>query len=313
MFDLRARITALREKLGPAGFTMAIIALVFALAGGAFAASGGLTGRQKKEVKAIAKSFQGTGPQGPAGPAGTNGTNGKDGAPGAKGENGTNGTSVTGVPASGSECSGNGGVKYTSASGTNLVCNGEEGTPGNNGISPAGTEFSGSQGTCTAGQGGVKFEGANTTYACNGSPWTAGGTLPTGATETGAWGLTTTVAASPKLFPPIFEEHVQTVPISFPVPLSATPAESHMIYVPVGDTTTNHCSATAPNGPGGTAANPKADSGYLCVYAKELLQGSPAPNTSLGNGFSGVAPSGATLLMTITGDTFAIGSWAVTG
>ena len=47
------------------------------------------------------------------------------------------------------------------------------------------------------GAGGVEFKSASATpdYACNGVdgangyPWTAGGTLPTGSTETGAWGI----------------------------------------------------------------------------------------------------------------------------
>jgi hypothetical protein len=79
------------EPFGRAGLVVGIVALVFALMGGAWAASGGLTAKQKKEVKAIAKSFQGTGPagaqgaQGTPGSNGTNGTNGKDGAAGVGG------------------------------------------------------------------------------------------------------------------------------------------------------------------------------------------------------------------------------------
>lgn len=124
-----------RDHFGTAGLVVAVVALVAATAGGAYAAGGGLTGKQKKEVKSIAKSFQGTGPAGAPGAAGLpgakgdpgaggkNGTNGKDGA------NGTNGTSVTGVAATVGECPA-GGVKYTSASGSNAVCNGEDGETG---------------------------------------------------------------------------------------------------------------------------------------------------------------------------------------
>jgi hypothetical protein len=63
--------------------------------GGAYAASGGLTGKQKKEVKSIAKSFQGTGPAGapgaagPAGPGGAKGATGKTGDAGGKGATGS--------------------------------------------------------------------------------------------------------------------------------------------------------------------------------------------------------------------------------
>jgi hypothetical protein len=77
----------LREPFGKAGLTVAVIALVFAMLGGAYAA-GGLTSKQKKEVKAIAKGLQGTGPAGPQGAAGANG---KDGANGSNGTNGSNG------------------------------------------------------------------------------------------------------------------------------------------------------------------------------------------------------------------------------
>jgi hypothetical protein len=60
----------------------------------------------------------------------------------------------------------------------------------------------------------------STTFACNGekgspgapgSPWTAGGTLPEGATETGTWG-----AQVPKLAPGL-------IPISLPIPMAAEP------------------------------------------------------------------------------------------
>ena len=96
----------IREPFGKAGLTLAILALVFAMVGGAWAATG-LNSKQKKEVKKIAKSFQGTGPAGaagavgPVGPAGANGkdgangTNGTDGAAGAKGATGATGTNGT--------------------------------------------------------------------------------------------------------------------------------------------------------------------------------------------------------------------------
>jgi hypothetical protein len=97
-------LSLLRNRFGVPG-VIAVIALVFAMLGGAYAATqssrtGGLTAKQKKEVKAIAKSFQGTGPAGPAGPtgpagpagpqgaAGTAGAKGDQGEPGADGETG---------------------------------------------------------------------------------------------------------------------------------------------------------------------------------------------------------------------------------
>ncbi|MET0557992.1 MAG: hypothetical protein ABW065_04900 [Solirubrobacterales bacterium] len=148
-------ISSIRDRLGPAGFILAIVALVAALGGGAYAASGGLTGKQKKEVKKIvqqeAKTLQG--PAGPAGASGKDGAKGDTGAQGAKGD--------PGAP----------------------------GGAGSAGTSPVGTPFTGSKGTCTAGQGGVEFKGANTTFACNGTDGETvfSDVLPPEETETGTW------------------------------------------------------------------------------------------------------------------------------
>jgi hypothetical protein len=102
MNRLRHPVRAIREPFGTAGLIVACVALIAALAGGAYAASGGLTAKQKKEVKKIAKQFAGkpgapgaTGPAGPKGdqgPKGDTGPEGKQGAPGTNGTNGTNGT-----------------------------------------------------------------------------------------------------------------------------------------------------------------------------------------------------------------------------
>jgi hypothetical protein len=139
----------LREPFGKAGLTVAILALVMAMVGGAWAAVG-LNGKQKKEVTTIAKKYAGKpGATGPQGPAGTNGTNGTNGEKGAKGDTGANGKSVAVTPIAKPGCSGNGGaeVKQEDAASGVEVCNGEPGV-----IHP-------------------------------------GETLPPGATETGAWGF----------------------------------------------------------------------------------------------------------------------------
>jgi collagen type VII alpha len=85
----------LHERLGTAGLVVAIIALVAALSGTAFAAKKFIT---KQEAIKIAKKYAGkngaTGPTGPAGAPGqngTNGTNGKDGAAGPEGPTGPTG------------------------------------------------------------------------------------------------------------------------------------------------------------------------------------------------------------------------------
>ena len=85
----------LREPFGKAGLTVAVIALVFAMLGGAYAATK-LNGTQKKEVEKIAKKFQGSGPAGAQGPAGAKGDNG---AAGAKGDTGSaGGAGTAGAP-----------------------------------------------------------------------------------------------------------------------------------------------------------------------------------------------------------------------
>jgi hypothetical protein len=144
----------LKEPFGKAGLTVAILALVMALVGGAYAA-GGLTKSQEKQVTKIAKKYAGK--PGATGPAGAAGTNGKDGAPGAKGENGTNGT---------------------------------PGTPGKNVVvATANPEPA----HCEAGGATVEVEGnaASKKYVCNGKDGQTGftETLPPGKTLTGDWSL----------------------------------------------------------------------------------------------------------------------------
>lgn len=84
-----------RDRFGAAGLAVAITALILAIGGTALAASGALTVQQKKEVKKIAKSFQGKGPVGPVGPKGDPGARGETGPkgdPGTPGEPGADGT-----------------------------------------------------------------------------------------------------------------------------------------------------------------------------------------------------------------------------
>lgn len=130
----------IHQKLGTAGFVISIVALVAALGGGAYAASGALTQKQKKEVKKIAqteaKKLATAGPQGSAGAPGAKGDTGSAGANGTNGTNGSNGQSVTGEPiAAGGACgSGVTGVKYTLGSSSTNVCNGKNGANGQTGF-----------------------------------------------------------------------------------------------------------------------------------------------------------------------------------
>jgi hypothetical protein len=113
----------IHRKLGTAGFIFSIVALGAALGGGAYAASGGLSGKQRKEVQKIAKRYAAAGATGAAGAAGPSG---KNGARGAEGLSGEDGVGITTAAASAAECP-SGGVKVTSANGATKVCNGTTG------------------------------------------------------------------------------------------------------------------------------------------------------------------------------------------
>ncbi len=233
-----------RDKFGTAGLIVAVVALVAALSGGAYAAQQGLNGKQKGEVKNIAKAQAKKGPKGakgakgdpgpagPAGPVGPAGAAGKDGAPGKDGTNG------------------------------------KDGKDGTNGT--------------------------------NGSPWTAGGTLPVGATQTGvfAWDG---ISQSPGGGAP-----GTIIPISFTIPLAAGLDENHVIRMAPDSPPNSNCT--------GTVDNPKAASGYLCVYeaaSTATYMGIATPSF----GGLGTSAAGALILYAATSPAYgyARGSWAVTG
>jgi hypothetical protein len=103
-------------------------------------------------------------------------------------------------------------------------------------------------------QGGTSFEVEGSgvkRYACNGvagangQPWTPNGTLPAGATETGTWSYFST-DRSP--------ESIAFAPVSFPIPLVNPLDSAHVVIAPEP----THCP--------GTSTEPKAQSGYLCIY-----------------------------------------------
>ncbi|HTZ17581.1 MAG TPA: hypothetical protein VMB78_03995 [Dissulfurispiraceae bacterium] len=98
---------------------------------------------------------------------------------------GTNGISVIGSSESpGANCT-YGGVKYTSASGDNYVCNGAPGAAGANGVSVIGASESPGA-NCT--YGGVKYTSASgDNYVCNGAPGAKGDKGDTGSGNAAAW------------------------------------------------------------------------------------------------------------------------------
>jgi hypothetical protein len=209
-------------------------------------------------------------PPDPPGPLGPAGAAGPKGDPGAAGANGASGTGVTTKSFSGAKglCD-EGGVEVISASPTVNVCNGPEGEPG--------------------------------------EPWTAGGTLPPGRTETGAFVLTGSRFS------------YITTAISFPIPLPASIPLSNAIFIAPNDPVSpdSNCENTEHGDPA-SWKNPEAKPGYLCVF-----EGFTSGVDTNGAGFEFLAPSGASSVgadpvgatlaqPTTQAEAFAEGTWAVT-
>ncbi len=235
----------LREPFGKAGLTVAVIALVFAMLGGAYATTsdGGKATSSAKAKKGPRGPKGAAGPAGPAGPAGSAGAKGDTGAAGSNGSNGANGKSAEVASFTGSKTVGGvtcteGGLEVKSASATTLVCNGKKGTNGTNGDpGPAG------------------------------SPWTVDGTLPSGKTETGSW------AFGPMAAGAIPGTEIIKQSISFPIQLVGGLGASNVHFINANgkeeklpfeleEVTSATCH--------GTAAAPTADPGNLCVYTAAL-------------------------------------------
>jgi hypothetical protein len=297
-----------KDRFGTAGVVLGVIAIVLAIGGSAIAGSGGLNPKQKKEVKAIAKSFAGkpgapgaagpTGPAGIAGPKGDNGTNGTNGA------NGTAGESVEVNAYEGEKCEeaeGEEGAEFTNGTGTAYACNGKEGKAG--------------------------------------SPWTAGGTLPPSTvegcpcTETGTWSTGARLAS---------ETEVEAA-ISFPIPLAAelsasspsdptAPEQVHYVYVSEGKNTeriVNWSGSAIEEVEStqclGSVTEPTAEPGNLCIYQGQrsgietsaAFPGPPFSNYDIrrvsGVGSGGALKVGAFLVLkSNAGGAYALGTWAVT-
>ncbi len=256
----------------------ATLALVFALTGGAFAATGGSggggspakatasvkggSGRQNQTVAVVAKKKKKTtSTRGPAGPAGKSGTNGTNGAPGANGPAGPAGP--TGPAGAGTQ--GEKGVQGEKG------LQGEKGTPGTNGT----TGFT--------------------------------ETLPPEKTETGSWALGEVGA-----LPANTTEIPARVPISFPIPLPPNPnalepdediEPSHVHYVKTGETVM---------GCNGTFQAPEAEPGYLCIYESTLISAKFHSVNNTGVGGEGAGPTGAQLVLFTQEGGQGWGTWAVT-
>jgi hypothetical protein len=204
-----------RKHLNPAS-VIAVVALVFAMSGGAWAANRYLLTSTKQIKPSLLAALKGrAGAAGPAGPAGPEGAAGKNGANGANGANGERGQ--TGPPGE-------------SVTATTL---------------PKGA-------TCA--EGGTEFKvgsGAGS-HVCNG---VTGFTehLPSGRTETGTWAVS--------VFNPTGEKDA-FAPISFSVPLAA-PGQAFYL------TGTETKQKSEKGGCDGTASEPTAPKGKLCIYTLE--------------------------------------------
>ena len=264
---------AIRKHLTPSTF-IAFIALIFAITGGAFAASGngGGTGSRAtasvtrgNPVAAVAKSKAKpktkAGPRGPAGPAGKNGTNGATGSAG-----------PVGAPGAG----------------------GPQGPAG--GIGPQGPAG-------TAGTNGTNGENGK-----NGKNGTFGGeSLPSGKTLTGAWAGTGYAGEATAV------TSVVETGVSFALPLASKPTVLY-IGLEEGAGEAHPAPAITKGECTGNHNEPGAHAGYLCVFGHEeenvvgqpevRLQSVPASGSTFG--FTLVDYNKAKGVMVIEG------TWAVT-
>jgi hypothetical protein len=273
-------LSRLRKNFGTAGLLVAVVALVAALGGGAYAATG-LNGKQKTQVKNISKSFAKKfakrGPQGPAGPPGaqgvpgapgTDGEDGDDGSDGGDGKDGTDGKSVLSGEGPPSAETGTDGDFYVDTEANQIY------GPKELGVWGAGTPL-------------------------EGSPWTAGGTLPQGARLTGGW-----------VFGPEPAGGAEWVAIPFAIPLAAPLESTDVDFMELGETNTE-CPGTVENP---QAVDHDGTDGQLCVYAADMTDTMKALGPSRLTTGNGADITGARLLLAATANSGnARGTFAVVG
>jgi Collagen triple helix repeat (20 copies) len=287
-------MSKLHDRLGTAGFVIALIALVAALGGGAYAASGGLTGKQKKEVEKISKKYAGKpGAKGKQGPAGTSGPKGDTGAAGANGTSGSAGTK--GEPGGRGEEGepGESGLNGKSVLNGTTVPGAGLGTTGDFYIDTATNEIYGPKaGTNWGTPTSLKGESGFTE------------TLPSGKTETGVYAAGAEAGG-------FFLEELIFKELSFPIPLAAGIEADHVKIV------TGSAPAECENAshPGlASEANPEAAPGYLCIF-QDIIKGLTFEEASAPGGVNAVGTAGTLLAYSVSPtatEAYTRGSWAVT-
>jgi hypothetical protein len=92
-----------------------------------------------------------------------------------------------------------------------------------------------------------------------GSPWTAGGTLPSGKSETGQWAVAQVINGEPFEF--------MQLGISFPIRLANPLASSQVHFIGLEE----QQKGTLPAGCEGSFEEPKAEAGNLCVFVRKSV------------------------------------------
>ncbi len=189
---------------------------------------------------------------------------------------------------------------------------GDPGASGTNGTSVTNTAVNVGDATRCNKLGGAEFKVGSgaASFACNGKAGKDGETgftetLPSEKTETGSWSFTRSAEGESSFM----------LPISFPIPLEEELSEEDTKFLAAGEGETADCP--------GTAAEPKAAAGKLCVYTATLL--AVLVESTLLNptkalfsepiGFKkGAGPTGSMLRLSVKGEgeEFGYGTWAVT-
>ena len=239
---------------------LALVALVFAVTGGAFAATDGSGSPGSPHATltagaAKAKPKTKAGPRGPAGPKGATGATGATGAAGPAGATGPGGPQ--------------GAAGNTGATGNNGE-NGKEGAAGAAGTSVKTTTIA-TKGSECEGNGGVKLTPGGA--VCNGKEGTFGGqALPAGKSLTGVW-AGSGYAGHAFSFTEPEEIGIVKVAVSLPLPVSPGIVASNARYIGVGEGENEEEAKWAPaikeGKCKGDAETPVAAEGYLCVFGEE--------------------------------------------